>query len=133
MTSTELKVFAPLAVSLPPPKSGKVLTDSQWNTLMSIADTVIPSVSTEQSPTQLAIQASDYAASMEIVKKSISNQERAEIARQYLGEHPSSIPEFREAIARLLSDSLRDDAQKGIKVILSALESVSYSQISFSF
>ena len=135
MTSAELKVFAPLATPLPPPKDGQVLTDSQWTTLMAIADTVIPSVqvSTEQSPTQFVIQASDYTTSTEIIKKAVPTKDSAEKARQYLNERPSSIPDFREAISRLLSDHLRDDAQKGIRVILSALESVSHNQTMFDF
>ena len=126
MTSTELKAFAPLSAALPPSKEGEVLTESQWVTLMAIADTVIPSIhaSTDQSPSQFGIQSSEYTTSTNTIKRGIPNKQSPDIARQYLEERPSSIPAFKDHVQRLLADHLREDAQKGIRVILSALESV---------
>lgn len=126
MTSTELKAFAPLEAALPTPREGEVLTESQWVTLMAIADTIIPSIhaSTDQTPNQLGIQTSEYTTSTDIIKKGIPRQQSADIARQYLDECPSSIPAFKEHVQRLLADNLRDEAQKGIRIILSALEFV---------
>lgn len=133
MTSTELKAFAPLAAALPPAKDGEVLTESQWTTLMAIADTVIPSIraSTDQSLTHLGIQASEYTKSTDIIKRGIPSQQSADIARAYLDECPGSIPAFKEHVQRLLADHLRDEAQKGISIILSALELVLHASTSY--
>ena len=129
MTSTELKALAPLAIALPPIKDDQVLSDAQWATLMAIADTIIPSlqVSSEASLQHLNVPSSEYNASTEIIKKNIPRGQRADLAKFYLNERPSSIPEFKDQLSRLLSNYLRDDAKKGVKTILYALESAKFS------
>lgn len=123
MTSQELGLIAPLESPLPPLAAGEVLTESQWTTLMAIGDTVIPSItaSSALSTTKLSVQGSEYSASIDKLRELPAKPE-AGLYRKYLEENASSIPGVREAIQRLLSDYMPEDARKGLRVVLSALE-----------
>lgn len=125
MMSTQVAVLAPLASPLPPAPEGDVLTPSHWITLMAIADTIIPSLEVSapmSSTTKLRIEASEYTVAVEKLKESIPNDVDADIPRLYLNENASSIPAFKELVHRTLGDFVREDARKGIALILSALE-----------
>ena len=124
MTSTQLNLIAPLDTPLPPPAEGQVLTDSQWTTLMAIADTIVPSieVSSALSKHKLCIQASEYASAIENIKSGKRPEVEANVSQEYLYESASSIPGFKELLQRTLGDYLREDSRKGIRVVLSALE-----------
>ena len=134
MTSTELKAFAPLSTTLPPLKDNQILTDAQWATLMAVADAIIPSirVSSELSLDHFNVQTAEYSTTTEILRKSIPGR-NAGIAESYLNERPSTIPEFKELLSRILSDHLRDEALKGVRTILYALESVAFYMLSNFF
>lgn len=124
MTSTELNLLAPLDSPLPSPPEGEVLTASQWITLMAIADTIIPSVvvSSTPSPNKLSIPASKYTTAISKLKTTIPTAEAADTAHKYLQENASSTPGFKETLHRQLGHYVRQDALKGIRVILSTLE-----------
>lgn len=124
MTSTELNLLSPLASPLPPPPEGEVLTAAQWRTLMAIADAVIPSIEVSSIPStrKLAIQTSEYASAIERIQHLIPAPALTETAQSFLQESASSTPGFKESIHRQLAHYLREDAVKGIQVILSALE-----------
>lgn len=124
MTSTQLNLIAPLDTPLPPPPDGQVLTQSQWNTLMAIADTVIPSIEVPStlSNSSLCITASDYTSAVETISKRLPPQTDSNLTQRFLQENASSVPGFRELLQRTLGDYVREDARKGIRVILSALE-----------
>lgn len=124
MTSTELNLLSPLDSPLPPPPEGEILTAAQWRTLLAIADTVIPSVevSSALSTSKLVIQASEYASSVDQIQHLIPVPAETETAQRYLQESASSTPGFKELLHRQLGHYLREDALKGIRVILSALE-----------
>ena len=124
MTSTELNLLAPLDSPLPPPPEGEVLTAAQWRTLMAIADAILPSieVSTTLSTEKLAVQASEYASAIDQIQKFIPVAADTEVTRYYLQENASSTPGFKESIHRQLGHYVREDALKGIRVILAALE-----------
>ena len=124
MTSTQLNLIAPLNTPLPPPPEGEPLTESQWTTLMAIADTVIPmiEVSSATSSKSLCLQASDYATAVEAIKRRVPSGASGELAQSYLRENASAVPGFRELLRRTIGDYIREDAKKGIRVILSALE-----------
>lgn len=123
MASQELGLIAPLESPLPPLATGEVLTESQWTTLMAIGDTVIPFItaSSALSTTRLSVQGSEYTASIDKLRELPAKPE-AGLYRKYLEENASSIPGVREAIQRLLSDYMPEDARKGLRVVLSALE-----------
>ncbi|KAL9596783.1 MAG: hypothetical protein Q9179_004494 [Wetmoreana sp. 5 TL-2023] len=126
MTSSELNLIAPLDSPLPPPPEGDVLTESQWATLLAIADTIIPAIvsSSAHSISSLCIQPSEYTAAVQKIQKVIPSTPYAspDAAQRYLAEAASSAPGFKEVIQRTFGDYMRDDAVKGIRVILSALD-----------
>ena len=124
MTTTELNLFAPLDNPLPPPPEGEVLTAAQWRTLLAIADTVIPSieVSTASSKEKLAVQSSEYASAVDQIRNTTPLPIESETARNYLQENASSTPGFKESIHRRFGHYMREDALKGLRVVLSALE-----------
>ena len=124
MTSAELDIFAPLDAPLPPVPEGEVLTAAQWRTLMAIADAVIPAieVSTIPSHDKLSIQASEYINAIDQIKKLTPPSADGKAAERYLSESASSNPGFRDSLHRQLGQYVREDALKGIRVILSALE-----------
>ncbi|KAL8836921.1 MAG: hypothetical protein Q9170_002720 [Blastenia crenularia] len=124
MASTELNLIAPLDSPLPAVPEGEVLTQAQWTTFLAIADTFIPSieVSSNPSPDRLAVQSSEYALAVEKIKKALPADSDPNAAHKYLAEKASSAPGFRELIQRTFGDYMREDALKGIRVILSALD-----------
>lgn len=127
MTSTELKLIAPLDSPLPPVPKGEVLTESQWKTLLAIADTIVPAVEASSSPSlhKLSVQASEYTNAVEQIQKAVPADGPSDAVQKYLAERPGSLPGFKELIQRQFGDYMREDALKGIRVILSTLEYVS--------
>ena len=124
MTSLQLNLIAPLDAPLPTPGEGEVLTESQWTTLMAIADTVVPAieVSSTVSTKSLCLQASAYATAVEQLKKNLPSQVNNEVPVRYLRESASSIPGFKELLRRTIGDYVSREGKKGIRVVLSALE-----------
>lgn len=124
MTISVWNLIAPLESPLPPPPSGEVLTDLQWTTLMAIADTVIPSISdsSQSSPGGLVVEAAEYATAVKTLNANIPDTGEADLARTYLQETPSTLPGFKQFLQRVIGDYMREDARKGLRVLLSALE-----------
>ena len=124
MTSTQLNLIAPLDTPLPPPPDGQVLTESQWTTLMAIADAVIPSiqVSSTLSNRSLCVAPAKYASAHETITQCLPAQTDPDLTQRFLEENASSLPGFKEVLQRTLGDYMREDARKGIRVILSALK-----------
>ncbi|CAD6586944.1 MAG: hypothetical protein ASARMPRED_002881 [Alectoria sarmentosa] len=124
MTSTQLNLIAPIDTPLPPPPDGQVLTESQWTTLMAIADAVIPSieVSSTLSNSSLCIAPSEYTSTLETIAQRIPAQTDPSLTQRFLRENASSVPGFRELVGRILGNYIREDARKGIRVILSTLD-----------
>ncbi|KAK4691797.1 long-chain-alcohol oxidase, partial [Lecanoromycetidae sp. Uapishka_2] len=124
MTSSQLNLIAPLDAPLPPHTEGEVLTESQWTTLMAIADTVVPVIqaSSTHSTNALCIQASKYANATAKLKQRLLSEVNSDLPNEYLQENASSIPGFKELLRRTIGDYIREDARKGIRVILSALD-----------
>lgn len=123
--SNDMDVFAPLVSPLPPPLEGDVLTESQWETLMAIGDTLIPFIevsSTTPSFNKLSVKSSEYAAAIESLKRPLADQTDLKVPQQYLEEHPSSLPGFKQSLQRTLGENLREGALKGFRIILSALK-----------
>ncbi|KAL8649238.1 MAG: hypothetical protein Q9210_004522 [Variospora velana] len=124
MSSTELNLIAPLESPLPPVPEGDVLTDSQWTTFLAIADTIIPAiqVSSSHSRDSLSFQASEYAHAVDKIRHSLPADAAQDAVQRYLAEKPSALPAFRELIQRQFGHYAKKDAVKGIRVILSALD-----------
>ena len=124
MTNTELNGLAPFDSPLPPPPEGDVLTASQWTTLMAIADTIIPSITVSTTPSinNLPVPASEYTTAISKIKETLPAGATDDVPHKYLKENASSTPGFKETLHRQLGEYVRQDALKGIRVILSALE-----------
>lgn len=91
---------------------------------MAIADAVIPSieVSSNLSNSNLCLAPSEYASAVETITQRLPAQTDPNLTQRFLQENASSVPGFRELVQRILGDYVREDARKGIRVILSALE-----------
>lgn len=128
MTSTQLNLISPLETPLPPSSDCEVLTKSQWRTLLAIAETVIPSieVSSEPSLQSLTLSAAEYTSTIEAVIQRLPEGVSRDLSTSYLKESASSIPAFDLLLKRIVRDYVREEARKGIRVILSALE---YAQL----
>lgn len=125
MSLIDMDKIAPLESPLPPPPEGEYLTESQWTTLMAIAETIVPSIQVSSDPSihKLSIEGAEYTTAIETVKQSLSSSTVDErIPRAYLEESASSIPEFKKSLHRIFGSSLREDARKGIRVFLSTLK-----------
>ncbi|KAL8687749.1 MAG: hypothetical protein Q9224_005060 [Gallowayella concinna] len=124
MTSTQLNLIAPLDAPLPPLPEGEVLTSSQWTTLLAIADTIVPAIeaSSAYSPDKLSVQPSEYTTAIQKIQTVIPESAAPDAAQRYLAEKASSTPGFRDLFQRILGHYMREDAVKGIRVVLSALD-----------
>ncbi len=91
---------------------------------MAIADTVIATieVSSMTSTKSLCLPTSDYATAVEFLKQRLPSGSKDQLVQSYLRENASSIPGFRDLLRRTIAEFVREDAKKGIRVILSALE-----------
>ncbi|KAG8528919.1 uncharacterized protein KY384_006608 [Bacidia gigantensis] len=123
MTTTELNLIAPLETPLPAPREGEVLTDAQWTTLLAIADTIVPSieVSSEKSSHNLTLTSSAWTESAQNIKDRLPADANAKTTDIYFREQASSTQGFQALLQRILNEYLREDAKKGIRVLLSAL------------
>ena len=124
MTPLVLNLITPLESPLPSPPSGEILTDSQWTTLLAIADTVIPSIrdSSQLSEGGLLVEPTEYAMALKTLNDKIPDTGKLDLARTYLQESPSTLPGFKQFLQRAIGDYMREDARKGLRVLLSALE-----------
>ena len=91
---------------------------------MAIADTLVPSIEASSSLTQenLTITPSEYTKTLSTIKQRLPADARDSLGAQYLKESASVVPGFQELLKRTINEFLREDAKKGIRVILSALE-----------
>lgn len=120
-----METLAPLATPLPEPPAGEVFTGDQWLILMSIMDTIIPSIRRESNKTdgvsQLTISDEKYNTTVAHLKKTITDAPDSESLDMYFDEKPSDIPDFQDLLKRSLVHFAREDARKGITFILSIL------------
>ncbi|KAI4129580.1 MAG: hypothetical protein LQ338_002154 [Usnochroma carphineum] len=124
MTSTELNLIAPLDSPLPPVPEGDVFSESQWTTLLAIANTIIPGIEASSTPSldSLSVQPSKYTNAVEEIQAGVPKNAPSDCVQRYLAERASSVPRFRELLQRTFGQYVRQDALKGIRVILAALD-----------
>lgn len=91
---------------------------------MAIGDTFIPSIETSSDPsiTKLSVSENEYTAAVNNLEKVLVPNREGGIIQKYLEENASSTPGLKEALHRLLGENVQEDARKGIRTILSALE-----------
>lgn len=124
MTSAELDMIAPLDAPLPPVPAGEVLTPSQWITFLAIADTIVPAIAgpSTQSIDDLIVQLPDYNNAIQKIQQAVPADATSDAVQKYMRDKASSTPGFKDLIHRTFGDYMRDDALKGIRVVMSALE-----------
>jgi hypothetical protein len=106
------------------------LSDSQWRTLLAIADTIVPAIVESTKPStpfkSLALESSRYRqVTATIDKYALESQhidKTDDLTLQYLAERPSKIPRFKEAIWRFLALSTPPQDLRMITIILNLLK-----------
>ena len=91
---------------------------------MAIADAVIPSIQVSSIPSSgsLCLPPYEYSSAVETIDRRLPVDTEHSLTRQFLQENASSVPDFKELVHRMLGSCMSEDAIKGIRVILSALE-----------
>lgn len=113
------------AVLLPPVLETDPLTPSQWRTLMAFADTFIPSVApkgTTKGKGILRVPDAEYASVLRKLEKQELDGRDTVLAKEYLAEKPSDLPEFKTSIWRFVSQYVPSDARKQLTIIFGLLE-----------
>jgi hypothetical protein len=118
--------MAPLAMPLPELPVDGGFTEDQWLTLMSIMDTIAPSIRRESKSTrvtsELIIPDVKYTAAVDRLKKTSASAPDMEVLNEYLAEKPSRNPVFQNLLKHSLLVYTPADAKKGLSFILSALK-----------
>lgn len=100
------------------------LTQDQWTTLVSIADTFIPAIRVNEhdvsSKTALGLSSDDYVKALQSIKQ--HSQAADDVAGEFLAEPASSVPGFKDALMRRVAVYLHTQGQKDIAFVLSALK-----------
>lgn len=129
MGTQQMDILAPLATPLPEPPEGQAFTSDQWLILMSIMDTVIPSIQrasvASNGLSNLTIPDENYNATVaQLRKAAIAGLDApdSESLEKYLDEKPSDNPDFQDLLKRSLVHFAREDARKGLAFILSTLK-----------
>ncbi|KAG4417883.1 hypothetical protein IFR04_008937 [Cadophora malorum] len=128
MTSTALKVVAPLTAPLPDGPVGNYYNETQWKTLMALMDTVIPSIKRESAGStstldEELIPDTLYSTAIHQIQRLVPNSASEVEIDEFLAEKPSDNPEFHELVKRTLMQYSREDARKGFSFLLSGLNS----------
>jgi len=127
MTSTSIQAIMPLTVALSDPPLDGYFTPTQWTTLLSIIDTVIPSYKREStsvpSPKIPTLPDIEYNSITTSLKQNLLSKPTDTQLDEYLAEKPSDSPEFQDLLRRTLVQYSREDARKGLAFLTSALKS----------
>jgi hypothetical protein len=116
---------SPKASPLPPIPAQDPITEDQWRTLLALADCIIPSIqpsSSAQPSTQLGVPDADYATALGKIEHYALADDDTSLAKKYLQEKASDIPEFRENLRRLLTFYVPTDQKKEFSLGLTLLK-----------
>lgn len=118
--------YIPLDVPTPAVSDTEVFSDLQWKTLLSLADTVVPSIRTKEAarPADKVVSASELNGAISKLASRISGPDSVQIATKYMDENASSNPQFRVAIQRLFSTYVPTEGKNGLSLILNVLKYV---------
>ncbi|KAJ0418552.1 hypothetical protein BJY00DRAFT_178063 [Aspergillus carlsbadensis] len=120
----ELVSFSPSVAPLAPVSTEQVFSDLQWKTLLSLADTVIPSVRgprARKSRSTKVVPQAKLDVALETLKAGIPGPDAGNLATQYLEENLTSIPEVRQALQRLFTEYVHQEGRNGLSMVLTAL------------
>ncbi|KAF2120283.1 hypothetical protein BDV96DRAFT_485921 [Lophiotrema nucula] len=116
---------SPKATPLPPIPSEDPLTSRQWQTLLAIADAIIPSIQPiAVADTRKSIPATDneYSTAISTIRGLTPAPDGEALAKTYLEESASSNPAFRESLHRLLAMYLPQQSKKELTMVLNILD-----------
>lgn len=116
--------YIPLEAAVPPVPSNEILTDLQWETLLALADTVIPSirVSADASPNQKTVTDGQFESAVSKLAANIRVPSATDVARAYLQENASSLQGFRDGLQCLFANDVHEEGRKGLCMILDVLK-----------
>lgn len=122
--------YVPLDVPIPPLPDTQLFSELQWKTLLSLADTMIPSVrSSGNANTTKVVPAPQFDSAVSKLASDIPGPDSAQKATRYLEENASSNPAFRDNIQRLFGTFVHQEGRKGLSLVLNALKYVVYPRI----
>ncbi|KAI5236772.1 putative long chain fatty alcohol oxidase [Aureobasidium subglaciale] len=90
--------------------------DQHWKTLCSLADAIIPCVNDKSGPNE---GEGHFQPAYSVVTR--PSDVGDELAREYLAETPSLVPEFKDALARIVFDGINATQRRELFLILSIL------------
>lgn len=116
-------MLAALETPLAPLPADEVFTPEQWEILIGILDTFVPSITNSQSEKQskLCVGGAEYAESTLSIQDLIPSSADPSLISTYLSESASSIQAFRPSLQRLFCRSVPAEQLKGLRFILSSL------------
>jgi hypothetical protein len=123
MTSLPEELIRQTPSPLPPLPEKDCLSPEQWSILLAIADTVVPSFTSEDGNRLLQhpLRRGIYKSSAEQLKRGAGLQDDHGLVAAYLAENPSSVAEFKSGVARVVNVFLHEQARKELLFVLSTL------------
>ncbi|PGH21441.1 hypothetical protein AJ80_03232 [Polytolypa hystricis UAMH7299] len=112
---------------LPPAPPDTILNQLQWDTLLAMADVVVPTLkpkSTADPKVHLAVDDDKFNLIKQSIQSRIDHPQADALATQYLEENALSTPEYKDSLCRLLANNIPSEARRGISFILTALNTL---------
>ena len=102
---------------------GEPLNEGQWETLLAIVDTFIPSieVGTHLSQSALTVTREEYDTTYTELSRLVDPRAPAGIAKAYMEERASQAPMMKPLMHRLVADYVRKAERDAISMILTTL------------
>lgn len=101
-------------------------TEANWQMLMAIMDTVIPSIQKESVSAKglndRTVSDREYDGAIAQIKEEVVGVSDDQLLEVYFNEKASSIPQFQELLRETVSKHVREDAKKGLAFVMSALK-----------
>ena len=126
MPSQAMDSYIPLVVPIPAVPDTELFSELQWKTLLSLADTVIPSIRTKETarPSDKVVSSSELNGAISKLASRINGPDSVQAATKYMEENASSNPQFRVAIQRLFTSYVPTEGKNGLSLILNLLKYV---------
>lgn len=117
-----LSALASLPSPLPPAPEGDVFTKEQWETLFSMMEVIVPSISTNSLDKRASlVPSTELDKAVSKLKHYLPDGLSDEVAGAYLAESPISDPAFRAGVMRKFKLFVPPQDTQGLGFILSAL------------
>ncbi|EOA85119.1 hypothetical protein ACJQWK_06557 [Exserohilum turcicum] len=127
MATPQPDPVSPKATPLRPLPSEDPLTPEQWNTLLAVADAIIPAItpaSAAKPDSEQPAADTDYAAAVSTLRARIpeSDADAESTAKGYLADVPSQHPAFRAELQRIFAVYMPVSQRNELLMVLSALD-----------